>query len=66
MTFLVEKRALPPSDAVRRPPIALRTAHIREGNRGDWGVTAWFETEAEAHEIAGMINERLRKQGVEP
>jgi hypothetical protein len=45
----------------RRPP--LREAKVRQGNRGDWSVAIWVRSEAEAIEVAQLINERLgRKQ----
>jgi hypothetical protein len=48
-----------PEGEVRRRPAR---AKVNPGNRGDWHVGIWLASEAEAEEIALLINERLRKQ----
>jgi hypothetical protein len=50
-------------DEQRRPPRPLRKAEVRPGLRGDFGVTAWFQSQAEAEAIAAMVNQRLREIG---
>ena len=50
-----------PEGERRRPALALRAAKVREGTHGDWGVTTWVRTKAEAEDIAKAINDRLRK-----
>jgi hypothetical protein len=57
MSFDVQPDAKP----VRRP-LALRGAKVREGDRGDWSVLIWLRSEAEAVEIATLINDRLRRK----
>jgi hypothetical protein len=45
-----------------RRPMALRGAKVREGDRGDFSVLVWLRTEAEAIEIASLLNERLGRK----
>jgi hypothetical protein len=54
--------AQPPAAQPVRRPMALRGAKVREGDRGDWSVVVWFRNEAEAVEIATMLNERLGRK----
>jgi hypothetical protein len=67
VTFAVEKRQLTPAEGEirRRPALATGIAKVREGERGDWAVTVWLPTQAEAQEIARTINDRLRKPKAE-
>jgi hypothetical protein len=64
VNFLVEKRQLPPAEGEvrRRPALATGIAKVREGARGDWGITVWMPTQAEAQDLARLINNRLQKQ----
>jgi hypothetical protein len=71
VSFVVEKRQLPPPEGEirRRPALATGIAKVREGERGDWGITVWMPTQAEAQDLARLINDRLRKptaEAVEP
>ena len=54
-----------PEDVVRRPALATRNAKVREGAHGDWGVTVWLPTQAEAEAFARMANDRFRKPKAE-
>jgi hypothetical protein len=66
VTFAVEKRQLTPAEGERqRPAFATGIAKVREGSRGDWGITVWVRTQAEAQEIARTINDRIRKREAE-
>jgi len=60
--------ALAPARTYR--PMALHGAKVSQGSRGDWNATIWVRTEAEAIEIAAMINEKIgrkpRAEVVEP
>jgi hypothetical protein len=51
----------PEGEVRRRPALATRNAKVREGTRGDWGVTVWLPTQAEAEAFAEWANGRLRK-----
>jgi hypothetical protein len=61
--------AQPAAQPVRRP-LELRGAKVRAGDRGDFSVLIWFRSEAEAIEVASMLNERLGRkpqaEAVEP
>jgi hypothetical protein len=60
-----------PAEGARRSPLRLSGATVREGHLGDWSVLVWTRSEAEAVELAAMLNERLGRkpeaaEGVEP
>jgi hypothetical protein len=58
--------AQPEEKPVRRP-LALRGARVAPGSRGDWSCLVWVRSEAEAIEVAGLINEHVgRKLRAEP
>jgi hypothetical protein len=50
-----------PEGVSRRCPVAK----VREGTRGDYNVSIWLPTLAEAQAIATMVNERLRQREAE-
>jgi hypothetical protein len=43
-------------------PLALRGAKVSPGSRGDFSVTVWLRSEAEAVEVAALLNERLDRK----
>jgi hypothetical protein len=45
-----------------RRPLALRGAKVTPGSRGDWSTVIWLRTEAEAVEIATLINAHLGRK----
>jgi hypothetical protein len=51
-----------PAEGARRSPLRLRGATVREGHLGDWSVLIWTRTEAEATEIAKLIDWRLGRK----
>jgi hypothetical protein len=56
----------PADGSAHRPALATRIAKVREGARGDWGgITIWMPTQAEAQDLARLINDRLRKREAE-
>jgi hypothetical protein len=54
-----------PEGVVRRRPRQIRVAEAREGYHGDWGVTVWLPTQAEAEAFVRMANDRFRKPKAE-
>ena len=58
----VSDDAQPAAQQGVRRPLALRGAKVREGDRGDSSVLVWLRSEAEAIEVASMINERLGRK----
>jgi hypothetical protein len=54
-----------PEGEARRPALATRTGKVREGTHGDWAVTIWLPTQAEAQDFARMANDRFRKPKAE-
>ena len=61
MTFVIESRPLTPEGRRHTPPPCGR-ARVHQGSRGDWGCSAWLQTEEEAVELAAMINAWFRKR----
>jgi hypothetical protein len=54
--------AQPPAAQPVRRPMALHGAKVAQGTRGDWSTVIWVRTEAEAVEIATLINAHLGRK----